>query len=303
MSLKKEKIMKILILAVLSLALFSCDKVNKLIDVPDQLDKTNDGLNHTNENTTELKRLTIVNEMEKKLLDNKNYKKLSPVPVDLMEPAKLAAENFTADEVVQWIHLKTVDVNDISYEDNFGKASDASNPEAVQFEMDKVGVFNAMTAVSGFLPDATIDQLITKVYNSEEYTGTVLNILAMRVYFLQNVMMKEEYASSKLTDIGTVETAIKYNQWIEKVTKLPFAAYVSTKITGFSLLPDFNAGMTFGLEVATAKSNWKNISRGMDTYLKVVQFSNNTQDSRVNNARAKVAAGLQAYDAQPAVTP
>lgn len=286
--------MKILILSVLSLALFSCAKVDRVLDkaenIPTQLDATNT-------NMLELKRLTILGEMKKEADDKKNYEILSPVPYDLMAPCKKLGENFTADEVIQWAYTMISKINNARYDDNFGKPVDASNPEAIDFEHSKLGVFNAVSAVAAFLPEAVVDQLISKVYTSEEYSTTVLNVLAMRVYFIQKVMLKEKYAPSKLTDIGTVEAAIGYNQSVEKILKLSFAQYVRSDISGFNLMTDLNTELSFDLSVADAKTNWKNIARGMDTYLKVTQFSADAQAARVNAARATVNAGIKAYEA------
>lgn len=292
--------MKILILSLATLMLFSCGKLASVLDkaeaIPGQLDATNTRL-------TEVQRLTVLAEMKPELENEKNYKVLSPVPYDLMAPAKKAAENFKADEVVQWTYTMLSKINNARYDDNYRKPIDSANEEAVQYEFNKLGLFNALSAVAAFLPESVVDELISKVYTSEEYTSTILNILAMRSYFIQKVMLKEKYAASKLTDIGAVEAAIGYNQSLEKILKLSFVGYVRSDITGFNLLADLNTQLTFDMNLVDMKANWKNIERGMNTYLKVTQFSTNTQDSRVNNARAKVQAGLQAHGAQSTVSP
>lgn len=292
--------MKILILSVMSVALFSCGKLNSVLDKAEDIPNQ---LNTANGNMKELERKTVLSEMKKELDDTKNYKVLSPVPYDLMAPAKKIAEHFTADEVVQWTYTMLGKINNARYDDNYGKPIDAANPEAVEYERNKLGVFNALSAVAAFLPESTVDRLTSKVYTSEEYTTTVLNILAMRSYFIQKVMLKEKYAASKLTDIGTVEAAIGYNQSLEKVLKLSFAGYVRSDVSGFNLMTDLNTELTFDLSIVDMKTNWKNIERGMNTYLKVTQFSVDTQTSRVNNARAIVNAGLQAYGVQPTAAP
>lgn len=286
--------MKILILSLASLMLFSCGKLHSVLDKADNDIPNN--LLLTNARLTEVQRLTVLGEMKPELEDSKNYRILSPVPYDLMAPAKKAAENFTADEVTQWAYTMLSKINNARYDDNFGKPIDASNPEALEYERNKLGLFNALSAVAAFLPEKTVDQIIEKVYTSEEYTTTGLAILAMRAYFIQKVMLKEKYQPSKLTDIGTVEAAIGYNQSIEKIMKLSFAGYVRSDISGFNLMTDLNGELTFDLKIVDMKANWKNIDRGMTTYLKVTQFSTNAQDSRVNAARATVVAGIKAYE-------
>lgn len=290
--------MKILILSLLSLTLFSCAKLDSVLDkadnvIPDQLDKTNSKL-------SEVERKTVLAAMKPELEDTKNYVILSPVPYDLMAPGKLFGENLTDQEAIQWVYTKLGKINNARYDDNYRKPIDAANEESVQYEFNKLGLFNALCVVSTFLPESVVDQLIAKVYTSEEYTTTVLNILAMRAYFIQKVMLKEKYASSKLTDIGTVEAAIKYNQSLEKILKLSFANSVRSDISGFNLLTDLNVQLTFDLSVVDMKANWKAIERGMNTYLKVTQFSADAQTNRVNKARALVNAGLKSYGVEPA---
>lgn len=288
--------MKILILSLVSLMLFSCGKLESVLDKADNDIPNN--LLLTNARLSEVERKTVLAAMKPELEDAKNYQILSPVPYDLMAPGKLFAENIKALEVIEWMYTHLSKINNARYDDNFGKPIDGEkNPESLEYEKNKLGLFNALCVVSTFLPESVVDELVSKVYTSEEYASTtIMNILAMRVYFIQKVMLKEKYASSKLTDIGAVESAIQYNQAIEKILKLPFAGYVRSDVSGFVLMADLNTQLTFDLKVADMKANWKNIERGMSTYLKVTQFSSNAQDSRVNAARAKVSAGLKAYE-------
>ncbi len=287
--------MKLFILCATSLVLFSCGKLDSVLDkadnvIPNQLDKTNSRL-------SEVERKTVLAAMKPELEDSKNYQILSPVPYDLMAPGKLFGENVTAQEVIEWTYNHMSKINNARYDDNFGKPVDANDSEAIAYERKKLGLFNALCVVATFLPENVVDQLISKVYTSEEYASTtIMNILAMRAYFIQKVMLKEKYAPSKLTDIGAVEAAIGYNQSLEKILKLSFAGYVHSDISGFNLMTDLNSELTFDLKIVDMKANWKNIDRGMTTYLKVTQFSTNAQDGRVNAARATVAAGVKAYE-------
>lgn len=292
--------MKILILSLVSVALFSCGKLNSVLDKAENLPNQ---LNESNRRLAEVERKTVLGEMIPELEDPANYKELGPIPFELMTPATKVAENFTADEAAKWIYLKLNKIDKAGYEENYGKPNESTNPEAVEFEAHKFGLFNALCAVAGFLPDSTVDQLINKVYSSEEYSATILKILAMRAYFIQNVLLKEKYAPSQLAELGAVESAISYNQSLEKILKLPFAQYVRSKVSGFILTAELNTALSFDLSVIDMKANWKRIEGGMNSYLKVTQFSTNTQTSRVNNARAIVNAGLQAYGVQPTAAP
>lgn len=278
----------IMVLSVLSLA--ACAKIDRALEIPDKMDRLGN-------NTEELKRLTIIAEMKKELEDEKNYRIVSPVPYDLNAAAKKAAENFKVDEVVPWTYNLLSKVNNAKFEENFGKPVEGNEAEALQFERNKIGTMSALAAVSAFLPEATINEMITLVRTSEEYTPTVLAIFAMRAYFINNVLMKEKYGSAKLTEIGTVEKAIYYNQQVEKLLRLEFAPSIKIQITGFSLMEGVNEAMSYGLDQEAPARNWKAISYGLEHYLKVSQYSNDkgqkdSQLDRQSRALQLVNAGL-----------
>lgn len=285
--------MKKLIMVLSVLGLAACAKIDRALEIPDKMDRLGN-------NTEELKRLTIIAEMKKELEDEKNYRILSPVPYDLNAAAKKAAENFKVDEVVPWTYNLLSKVNNARYDDNFGKPIDASDPEAIHFERNKLGTLSAIAAVCAFLPESTVNEIVDRIRNSQEYSTTMLSMLAMRAHFINNVLMKEKYGSVKLTDIGTVEQAIYYNKQVENILRLEFASLIQVKTVGFSLLEGANEVNTYGLDFDAPRVNWKSISWGLEHYLKVSQFSGDQsqKDSQLNRqARAleQVNAGLAAW--------
>ena len=280
-------------LIVAALAFSSCGKLNSVLDVPNKMDNLNSSLDET-------KRLTILGQMTAKLEDTKNYKVIAPVPFDLNAAAKLAAENFKINEVVPWVYNLLQKVNEAKFEDNYGVSPKDNPTAAAEFEQNKLGTISAITAVCGFLPESMIDQMVAAVASGDEDSATILSMFAMRAYFINNVLMKEKYAPSKLTSIGGIEKAIQYNQQVERLLRLPYAKDISVKITGFEVTPDFNEAMTYGLDFNSARLNWNSIANGMDQYLKVAQYSNgddqtNSQRSRQQTALKQIQQGQAAW--------
>jgi hypothetical protein len=296
--------MKNIILVICAFGLFSCGKIEELHDAATKVIPAK--MESLSQNTSELKRIETVKTAIQELNDPKNYKKLSPVPVDILAWAKKAAENMLVDdELIPYIYTKISDIESIRYDDNnLGKPYDMNDPACVQFEMNKVGVFNAIAAISAFLPEDKVDRLVERLQNSDEYSPTVLNILALRAYFINNVLMNEKYKQNKLVDLGSVEAAISYNQKLERVLRLSFVADVKVDITGFVLLADYNQALSVRPDMDSAKKNWLNIYDGIQTYLKVGQFSNNSGQVSAQKERQQavvndVMNGLKSWGLDP----
>lgn len=296
--------MKKIIFAISVLVLSSCGKIHDLHSaatevIPEKMERLAG-------NTEELRRQEVVKTAVLELNDPKNYKKLSPVPVDLLAWAKKAAENMLVDdELIPYVYTKISDIETIRYDDNnLGKPYDMNDPACVQFEMNKVGVFNAIAAMAAFLPESKVDRLVQRLQNSDEYSPTVISILALRAYFINNVLMNEKYKQNKLVDIGSIEAAIDYNKKLERVLRLPFVADIKVEITGFVLLADYNTALSVKPNMDSAKANWSNIYQGIKSYLKVGQFSAdagqvNTQKARSQAAINEVMSGLKAWGVDP----
>lgn len=296
--------MKKIIFAISVLALSSCGKIDQLHSaatevIPEKMERLAG-------NTEELRRQEVVKTAILEMKDVSNYEDLSPVPVDLIAWAKKAAENMLVDEeLVPFIYTRISKIETVRYDDNnFGKPYDINDPACVQFEKKKLGVFNAIAALAAYLPEAKIDRLIQRLENSEEYSQTTIQILALRAHFINNVLMNEKYKQNKLVDLGSVEAAIEYNKKIERILRLPFIADIKVEITGFVLFADYNTALSVKPNMDSAKANWANIYQGIKSYLKVGQFSNdagqvNTQKARSQAAINQVMSGLKAWGVDP----
>ncbi len=296
--------MKLFILTICALGLFSCGKIDDLHNAATEVIPAK--MQQLANNTDELKRKETIKTATLELNDPKNYKDLSPVPYDILPWAKIAAENMLVDEeLVPFIYTKIQKIETVRYDDNnLGKSYDINDPACVQFEMNKVGVFNVVAAIAAFLPEDKVDRLLVRLNESDEYTTTTIQILALRAYFINNVLMNEKYKQNKLVDVGSVEAAIKYNKSLERILRLPFASEIKIEITGFVLLADYNQALSVGLNMDSAKNNWLNIYAGIKTYLKVGQFSNDggtvsSQKARTQTAINDVMTGMKSWGIDP----
>ena len=225
--------MKILILLVTALTISSCSKIESVLDKAESIPGKMDNLSAS---TAELQRKEIVKTSVQELNDSKNYNKLSPIPTDIIPWAKKAAENMlVADELVPYIYIKLKDINTLRYDDNSGKPYDLADPQAIEFENNKVGLYNVLFAISGFLPEYKVDELLAILERSDEYSETILQILNFRVYFINNVLMAEKYKQTALVNLGAIEAAIKYNQSVERILRLPYIDKIKTETSIFVL--------------------------------------------------------------------
>jgi hypothetical protein len=285
--------MKIITYSLIALSLFSCGKLESVLDKAESIPGKMDGLNA---NTKELERKEVVKTAVQELNDTKNYKKLSPIPTDIIPWAKKAAEHMlVTEELVPYVYIKMKDINVLRFDDNnLGEAYELSNPKALEFEMNKLGLFNVLAAISGFLPEEKVDQLVSILNNSEEYSETVIQILALRAYFINNVLMKEKYNEAALVNMGAIEAAIKYNKSVERIVRLPYASEIQTNINSFELLKDFNAAASVKLDMEAPLKNWKSIKAGAMNFYKLGQFS--TEQSQVDSQKARLQANLAVID-------
>ena len=100
-----------LVLVLAAIGFSSCDKTKQIDRVLDATEAIPGKMDALGSNTNELKRLSIMDAEEKKLLNTENYDITAPVQFKLMAPAKLIGENFTADEAVKWIGIQLKEIN------------------------------------------------------------------------------------------------------------------------------------------------------------------------------------------------
>lgn len=237
----------------------SCEKLQRIMDgtenLPNQIQETNDGMKKTNEAIRKQK-IGVAFEI---LKDEKMRANLIPIPFDMMSAAKMMAEALTAEEVVLFVKNYIIYLNK-------AQSVDAYPPmDEEKFQHERMADYYMLMLISGFLPEATVKEMIEKESNQGAYQNIMLNILKLRVDFNSDMMLvmgvlglnpNEKDAggnykvideNSKLDTLGKIEKAIEYNEIVENVCNLDFAEKVDIQIEGFKLKP---------LDKELAKQNW-----------------------------------------------
>lgn len=246
---------------IMILSLTSCDKMNRIMDgtenLPNQIQETNDGMKKTNE-AIRLQKISVAFET---LKDKKIRANLVPIPFNMMSAAKIMAEALTAEEAVLFVKNYIISLNTTQYETVYPPIDEE------EFQHERQADFFMLTLISGFLPEATVKEMVKQESNQGAYQEVMLNILRLRVYFNSDMMLlmgvlglnpnekdpegnyKVLNEASKLDTLGKIEKAIEYNQIVENVCNLDFADQIDTQIKDFSK-------MVKPLDKETAKSNW-----------------------------------------------
>lgn len=278
-----------------TLTLFSCGKINSVLDKAESIPGKMDGLN---ENTKELERLSVVSASVIELNKSENYEIIFPAPLQIIPFAKKAAENMLVQkELVPFIYTKIKIINDVSFDDVnlFSIESDKKMLTREQFEKNKLGLFYVIQSICGFLPEEKVDELIAMLKNSDEYSETIVKMLAMRADFIDKILLNTKYTSGKLVNMGAIEAAIDYNKSLEKILRLPFASEISAEFPDmFSLNPDLNALVKVQLDKESSLKNWKSIKAGAMNFYKLGQFS--TEQGQVESQKARLQANLAIID-------
>jgi hypothetical protein len=268
--------MKILNALVVLLLLSSCAKLNKVLDgaenLPEQISKTNKGIESTNEAV----RLQKIGESFKVMVDANNRKTLSPIPSDMMSASKIMAEALTSDEALLFIKNYMIKVNEEIFEDTYplaDKGTDAGMALYVDFLHNKQADLLMITLVSGFLPNATLQTMIKDQSEQGAYRDVLFASLKMRADFYNNVMLDAGLIGSgkKLETLGQIAKAVEYTDKLDFICKLDFVDQISMKVTGFT--EEMNKNLSASLDKNIALNNWKKVLEKAQSDFKAASFS------------------------------
>lgn len=263
--------MKNLVLVLSLVFVASCAKLESVLEkaesIPSKMDNLNVGMSKTNEKI----RMQTLAVAEKELLDEKNQQFLAPIPADMMAPGKIFAETLTAHEALEWIYKSLKKVNLDVY------AGEENEVLKNNFNRKKMGYLMAVTVVCGFLPDETVNSIITDyIQKSDRFKTTGLNILALRYKFYNDVMLSGSLFSESFSTLGHLEKAIEYNNKIETIVRLPYVDQIKIQFLGFTA-PEINEGLSFQVDVTTALNNWNRMKAFAENDFVAVGMSGNAQ--------------------------
>lgn len=231
-----------------------------------KMDQTNDKLNRTDESIRLQKALISLQQ----ITSDASMDRLYPVPTGLMPYAKTFAETATAREIVELTYLWLKEVDEVqplkSFNDQGVEVARTAEQES-RILIQKYGRIQALMAIAGFLPAATLQSLIeTEITNNGRFAETGLNVLMMRVLFLRMVMLEESlYKRGSFASVGEAEEALKYMNQVQAVLDLPFASALSVKTRGLVGLGGYdviqNLDFTLNAEMKSLlSSGWNRLA-------------------------------------------
>ena len=273
----------LLVLAVLTAA--GCGKLHRVLDaaesIPAKMDSLNTGMGETND-SVRLQKLGIFEAM---VLETENYEMLAPFPADLMTGGKFLGEALTDEEALHWVFKSIKKIN--TYDINSNPLLDASDAKTqAKFDHDKLGLYMAVTIVSGYLRESVIEQIIQRIYTSDRFAQTGIQILALRAKFYSDVMLGGSLYSEKFSTLGHTKEAIDYNEKIARIAALPYANQIKVDIVGM-LTPEMNEAMTVQFDASIVGKNWAKIKTLAEAGFEVKPMSGNTQADAAETKRQK----------------
>lgn len=265
--------MKNILLALMVMTAVGCGKLHRVLDaaeeIPTKMDNLNKGMGDTNESI----RLQKLGVFESMVLDKDNYDMLAPFPADLMTGGKFLGEALTDEEAVQWVFKSIKKIN--TYDINTNPLLDGSDEKAqTKFDHDKLGLYMAVTIVSGYLRESVVEQIIERIYKSDRFSQTGITILALRAKFYSDVMLGGSLYSEKFTTLGHTQEAIDYNKKIERIAMLPYADSIKIDIVGM-INPDLNEAMSVQFDSSIVAKNWSKIKTLAEAGFEVKPMSGN----------------------------
>ena len=214
---------------VLSLTLVACARADRAMDAASATTGKMDDTIKEMKKTNEVVRKQAVQVSLDEMLKPENGKDLDPVPFHIMPFAESFGEYATPDETVKLAYLWIKLINEMPY------TGDAADTNAVMaYNLHKLQIFSALESVCGLLPQAKVDQIIAnEIDTNGRFAGTAKQVLFLRAYFLNHVMLDASLLSEPLDNVGKLEKAIEYADSIDRIARLPFAKEIGIKITGF----------------------------------------------------------------------
>jgi hypothetical protein len=255
---------QVLCIAALGLLFSGCG----MIDMPSKMDKTNENMekminnmDHTNDGIDQQKQLIPFENM----LKPENTANLFPIPTRMLPFGKKLAEAIPAQDFVELAYLWLKEVDEVLPAhklDAAGNEVPYTQDEILQINHDKTAVLMGLQIVAGFLPQQRVQEMIeSQIYGSGRYEDTVYMILMLRLQFTRDILLDGSLLSKPLANVGKVAQAVEYNKNIDFIAKLPFAAKIGLKTTGF--IPADESPVE-KLDTGLALKNWERIQRSAE---------------------------------------
>ncbi len=252
--------MKKLQLILIVLLLSSCGQIQRIMDGTETLPAKMDSMAESTAYVKEGVRKQKQAEALKMCKEEAVRANLVPIPLDMLACSRTLAESLTANETLLFFKNYLIKITKQQSADSFPVRDEET------FQHDRIADFYMLELIAGFLPDATVAEIIKTESNQGAYQEIMFAILKLRVDFNSDMMLvmgvmglnpnevdengdyKVLDPTSKLNTLGKIEKAMEYNEKVQLICNLDFAKKIDLQIEGFGLKP---------LDKEKAKKNWQ----------------------------------------------
>ncbi|MGZ5278312.1 MAG: hypothetical protein ACXWC9_00100 [Pseudobdellovibrionaceae bacterium] len=229
---------KLILLPILALVLSACDALDapkNMVSMKETTEGMSEKMSQTNE-SIRLQKVAVALEM---INDSKNQENLLPVPTGLLPGGKLFAETASTKEIIDYTYLILKQLEEVVPTkglDKDGAPIALTEAELATVRQQKLAQLYGLMIIATYAQDAKVSAVIDQyIKGNDVRQKTGLALLAMRAYFIREVMLK---ASMKV-DAGTAETldnsgsmteAINWLVKLDQVSKLKLKLPIAVKV-------------------------------------------------------------------------
>jgi hypothetical protein len=175
--------------------------------------------------------------------ENTKYITLTSVnTIPMIPSAKGFAETATQEELAGLAFLWISEINQAQVTDVLTKEQKDS------FDLGKYIKLNALQMIAGFIPDATVKDLIkVQIEEGGIYQTSAYQLLLLRSMFIQNFLV-DQAMTTTLSNPTQYRGLIKYLDQLAEINKLPNKEAMTIKLFGFYDTDENGLNQTFDMQ-------------------------------------------------------
>ncbi|MBC7537407.1 MAG: hypothetical protein H7281_01195 [Bacteriovorax sp.] len=264
----------------------------------EKMDKTNIGIQETNDSVRKQKLILSINDM----LDDKNTKDLEPVAIGMIAGAEEFGKAATTEETIKYTYKLLLEIKDVKPNEAL-KDTNGNYPASVVEAYDHKKMINLsqIYTIAGFYPQDKVDQIINEqIYGGGRYQRTAYIFLMARVQFLGTYLQETLFAEPLDTVEAMRELIVRLGA-MDSILKSPFKDKVKINIDTFIARDPIVASLYDDAgkmeDSWNAPKLWKKVLKRFDQDLKdgnVVEGSS-VKTTDVQNEITQLKATVQTY--------
>ncbi|MDD4974353.1 MAG: hypothetical protein PHY93_08365 [Bacteriovorax sp.] len=264
----------------------------------DKMDKTNLGIQETNDSVRKQKLILSINDM----LDDKNTQDLEPVALGMIAGAEEFGKSATTEETIKYVFKLLLEIKDVKPKESLKDANGNFPANVVEaYDHLKMIKLSQIYSIAGFYPQDKLDQIVNEqIYGGGRYQREAYIFLMARVQFL-GTYLQETLLAEPLDTVEAMRELVVRLGAIDSILKSPFKAKVKMNIDTFiakepivAALYDDNGNME---DSWNAPKLWKKAFKRFDQDLKdgnIVEGSS-VKSTDVEKEIVQLKASVQTY--------